>query len=415
VEQLELPMASRHESDGRPPLERCSACGADLPQDDEPRRVGLSPDGVSANGRGTVATAPSDSLDDAPSDITLEHALTAGERDQTASDSDQTASDSDQTASDRDQTASDQDEDSSRDDQEESDRELEEGSDPAAHELHRLARSRTSAERLITSQARDDTAQDRSQIANERDQIANERDQIADERDQVAESRDRLAGGAAEAVVLPGQTGYGSIRRQDNRTRAANDRATAAQDRELAAQDRREAASLRVAAARDRAAAVQERNLAGIDQLTGVSLRSIGLGQVEREIQRSRRTGRPLVLAFVDINNLKAVNDNQGHLAGDVVLHRVAETLRVKLRPYDVIVRFGGDEFVCALANIDAEAARERFEDIISTLEESGLARPISFGLAELRRDDDLERLLGRADEALIETRRSSGHRSGRS
>lgn len=249
----------------------------------------------------------------------------------------------------------------------------------------------TSATHPARAGTRDEAAiVERWKIADERDQIAESRDRVADKRDEIAESRDRVANGDA---------------------RAAYDRAMAATDRDRAARDREKAAALRIAAAHDRAEAVRERNLAGIDELTGVRLRNIGLKEVEREIERSRRTGAPLVLAFVDVNNLKAVNDEKGHLAGDVVLRRVAEALRTKLRPYDVIVRFGGDEFICALANIRAEAALERFTDIIATLERNGLLRPISFGLAEIAEADDLELLIKRADEALIESRRLSGHR----
>ena len=116
----------------------------------------------------------------------------------------------------------------------------------------------------------------------------------------------------------------------------------------------------------------------------------------------------PLALAFVDVNHLKRVNDEQGHLAGDGLLKHVAGTLRRKLRPYDVIVRFGGDEFVCALANMHGDDVQHRFADIIQTLEANGFPAPISYGIADLQKGDDLERLLARADIDLIETRRIS-------
>jgi diguanylate cyclase (GGDEF)-like protein len=200
---------------------------------------------------------------------------------------------------------------------------------------------------------------------------------------------------------------------REARARAAADRAAAASDRQHAAEDREAAAALRAAAARDRRHAVRERKLAGTDQLTGVNLRAVGLGEIKREIARARRTRTPLALVFVDVNNLKAVNDSQGHLAGDTLLRQVAETFRAKLRPYDVLMRFGGDEFVCALPHADAEDARARFAEIIESLEADGFAAPISFGVATLEAHDDLERLLARADKDLIETRRaSSGHRS---
>jgi len=106
------------------------------------------------------------------------------------------------------------------------------------------------------------------------------------------------------------------------------------------------------------------------------------------------------------------VNDTQGHLAGDTLLKHVAQTLRTKLRPYDVIMRFGGDEFVCVLANMEIKEARGRLTDIIRTLEANGAAEPISFGVAALESDDNLERLLARADKNLMETRRTSARRS---
>jgi diguanylate cyclase (GGDEF)-like protein len=378
--------------------QKCPECGAELLVGDPPRRLRFSAiRAASTNGHGLVATEPSDLTEHLADRIVSEQA-------QTLSDRDQTASDGDQTSSDRDQATSDRDEKTASDDQEVSDRELAEGGDVAAHDRNKLARDRASADRLITSQLRDGTALDRGQNAGERDQIA--------------ESRDRLAAGTDETKGPPNgptdvalRDAFGYFRAEANRARAAGDRATAASDRERAAQDREEAAALRAAAARDRAEAVRERKLAGVDQLTGVSLRSVGLGQIEREIQRSRRTGKPLVLVFVDVNNLKAVNDNEGHIAGDVLLRGVADTLRMKLRPYDVIVRFGGDEFICVLANIDPEGVRRRFKDIIATLEMNGREEPISFGLSELEQDDDFEHLLERADGALIEARRSHAHR----
>ena len=253
-------------------------------------------------------------------------------------------------------------------------------------------RRRTSAERLIRSAFRDNTAVDRLQVAAERDR--------------VAESRESAA--AATTPWLRDAEAY--LRAEEAGAKGAADRAAAASDRKRAAADRETAASLRAAAADDRRQAAQERKLAGIDQLTGVSLRAVGLGDIEHEIQRARRTRMPLALAFVDVNHLKTVNDTQGHLAGDELLKQVAETLRTKLRPYDVIVRFGGDEFVCALANMDTEDVRLRFADIIETLQTNGYAAPISYGVTDLDDGDDLERLLKRADEDLIETRRTSRH-----
>jgi diguanylate cyclase (GGDEF)-like protein len=177
--------------------------------------------------------------------------------------------------------------------------------------------------------------------------------------------------------------------------------------------ERSAAALLRAAAAHDRAAAERARHLAGIDELTGVSLRSIGLPEITRAIERAHREGTTLVLAFLDVNNLKSINDTEGHLAGDAVLRQVAATMRSKLRAYDVLVRYGGDEFVYAVPHATVESAQRRLNEVIATLEASGTAQPISYGLAELEPGDDLERLLRRADDMLIEGRRASPHRGG--
>jgi diguanylate cyclase (GGDEF)-like protein len=381
-------------------LRKCPECGADLSLKHAPRRFRSSVFRAASASGGSRATEPSVPVDAARDQIVVDQARAFSEHDQTLSDQDQTTNGRDQTAGDRDQTANDRDEEASAHDQDASDRDLAAGGDPVEHGISKEARERRSAERLVTSSSRDRTAADRVQTANERDRIAEIRDSANAAADRSL--RDGLGGGAV------------SLRVEAARAWAAADRAAAASDRERAAEDRETAALLRATAAHDRAEAVRERNLAGIDELTGVSLRGRGLGELERELHRARRTGRPLVLAFVDVNNLKAVNDSEGHLAGDALLRRVAETLRRKLRPYDVIVRFGGDEFVCAFSNLDAEAVRRRFRDVVETLEANGRAEPISFGVAELTDGDDLQRLLARADETLIESRRASGHQSGR-
>jgi len=377
---------------------KCPECGAALTRPRTPLRLLLS---AVRTRSGEEPRAAPGRWDDPGAELPPRLALAQV---QTLSDRDQTSSDRDQTSSDRDQTSSDRDRDVSAADQAVSDRELAAGGDPVAHHHNKLARSRTSAERLITAQARDATAVDRWQIGRERDGTAEERDRFISELHDAAEPPSRPRG----LFLLNALGRIGSNSREEaDRARAARDRETAARDRQRAAEDREDAAALRAEAARDRAEAVRERALAGVDQLTGVSLRSTGLAEIEREIERARRTRSPLVLAFVDVNNLKGVNDTDGHIAGDALLRRVAEALRLNLRPYDLIVRFGGDEFICSLSNINAEAVQRRFEDIVATLRANGLAHPISFGLAELGEGDDLEQLIKRADGALIDIRRA--------
>src|SRR5438067_9047286 len=86
------------------------------------------------------------------------------------------------------------------------------------------------------------------------------------------------------------------------------------------------------------------------DQLTGVPSRRGFIETAERELERARRYGHPLALAYVDVRGLKAVNDSEGHLAGDRVLKEVAALISQSARTHDVVGRMGGDELVVLLA-----------------------------------------------------------------
>ena len=87
-----------------------------------------------------------------------------------------------------------------------------------------------------------------------------------------------------------------------------------------------------------------------MDSLTGVWLRGPGLAELQREIDRVRRGSGRLVVAYVDVDGLKAVNDTTGHAAGDAILQYAVGVLHAHLRSYsELIVRLGGDEFLCAM------------------------------------------------------------------
>jgi diguanylate cyclase (GGDEF)-like protein len=380
------------------PAQRCPECGAEFVLPDGAPRFRIPRFRAASTQMGLLGGSGSaDRCDDVTALTVDEQTRAALDRDQTLSDHDQTAGDADQTSSDRDQTASDRDEEASAEDQETSNRDLAAGGDQGEHDLSKHKRERTSAERLITSDSRDRTAADRAKVA--------------DRRDQLTEIRDRRYA-AADRSVLAAIGGGDVLRAEAAAARAAADRSTAASDRARAADDRQKAVVFRAAAALDRAEAARERSLMGIDEVTGASSHAIGIGEIAREIYRARSTGMRLVLAFVDVNNLKTVNDNEGDAAGDALLRTIAETLRRELRPYDVIVRFGGDEFVCALMNIERETVQRQFESIITMLETTGSPKPISFGVSELDKDDDVERLIERARQDLVEARRTAGHES---
>jgi diguanylate cyclase (GGDEF)-like protein len=127
--------------------------------------------------------------------------------------------------------------------------------------------------------------------------------------------------------------------------------------------------------------------------------------ELAREVARAGRTQKPLVLAFVDVDGLKKTNDSLGHAAGDQLLARVVRTMRARLRPYDLIVRVGGDEFLCSLLDLTTAQAAERFALIKTDLAQSPRAS-ITAGVAEFEPDESLDDLIGRADAALRAQRR---------
>ena len=141
-----------------------------------------------------------------------------------------------------------------------------------------------------------------------------------------------------------------------------------------------------------------------MDQLTRTYRRDTGVVELERDMARAKRTNQPLTLAFVDIDGLKERNDSKGHGAGDRLISQTADSLRAHLRSYDLIIRFGGDEFLCALVDVDIAEASERFSRVNENLSETEQAS-VTVGLAELREDDDVEDLLARADKAMYEAR----------
>lgn len=134
-------------------------------------------------------------------------------------------------------------------------------------------------------------------------------------------------------------------------------RARAAADREQAARDR-------INAAHERARLEAELRSAHLDQLTGAYRREMGQLALSHEIDRARRSDGRFVLAFVDVDRLKSINDRDGHAAGDRVLQTVVRVIRTRLSSFDPIVPYGGDEFICGLTGTDLGEAERRFEAI---------------------------------------------------
>ena len=326
---------------------------------------------------------------------------TTRDQDHTSADHDQTASDQDQTWSDHDQTASDRDQRSADEDQHAADDDLAAGGDPVAHHRSAVARERATHDRDAVSALRDESAEARLQTAEDRDRAAALRDRGAEARDALARLHDLQSDADASPADIV-------LRAERDRARAAADRVKAANDRARAAADREDAARERTEALRHRSESADDLRRALTDELTGAWTRTFGLEEVSRELERAHRTGGTLVLAFIDVDGLKQVNDSQGHLAGDMLLRLVGDTIRASLRPYDLIVRYGGDELVCVMPNLSALEARTRFEKIAASLTAVSPDHSITFGLAAAEPAESLQELLARADADLLEARRSS-------
>jgi diguanylate cyclase (GGDEF)-like protein len=154
----------------------------------------------------------------------------------------------------------------------------------------------------------------------------------------------------------------------------------------------------------------ETRRLAITDGLTGLYNRRYFYRHLSIEIARSKRYKTPFSLMMFDIDNFKEINDSYGHQAGDDVLMRLADVLRVQSRETDIIVRYGGEEFLIILPNTsedEAFALANRIKNIVrkrnfSTEKDNGIYITLSGGIASYPKHAIEEKtLLNAADNAL--------------
>ncbi len=150
------------------------------------------------------------------------------------------------------------------------------------------------------------------------------------------------------------------------------------------------------------------------DQLTGLLHHQAFVQELEVELERARRYGHAVALAFVDLDRFKDINDTLGHPEGDRVLQTVASIFRESLRSSDLAGRMGGDEFAVYLVEADEETGPrflERTADRIDELIETGglpAASALSAGLAQFPDEAaDVDGLFRLADRRLYEAKRS--------
>ena len=174
--------------------------------------------------------------------------------------------------------------------------------------------------------------------------------------------------------------------------------------------------SMEVEATELRGEVKSKQDLAVKDPLTGVYNRAGYEERVVEEFARRQRVETPLSVVFVDCNKFKQINDTFGHNAGDIVLVKVAETLKNRARASDIVARYGGDEFVVLLPDTPLDGAEIFAQGACEKILEAGfnnngepLDVSISCGVTEVTDTDDPASVLHRADQAMYEAKKMTG------
>jgi diguanylate cyclase (GGDEF)-like protein len=159
----------------------------------------------------------------------------------------------------------------------------------------------------------------------------------------------------------------------------------------------------------------QVRHLAVSDPLTGLANYRRLLDVLENETERTDRTGRPYSVLLLDLDGLKKINDNYGHLVGSRAICRLADILRIHCRAVDTAARYGGDEFALVLPESQEDEAHRVANRIREVLAGDG-EQPLlsaSIGISIYRGDGErIEKLLSEADQDLYRDKARRGTRA---
>ncbi len=162
----------------------------------------------------------------------------------------------------------------------------------------------------------------------------------------------------------------------------------------------------------------QLEEIAHQDMLTGVSSRHYFMMRFQQELNRNQRSKQPMTLLMMDVDYFKRVNDTWGHQVGDQVLSDLGHLMVENSRNYDVVGRYGGEEFCLLLPGVDAvtglqmaEKLRERVERQIIIPGSDGIHVTISIGVALYAKGQSAEELINAADQALYKAKRGGRNR----
>lgn len=165
--------------------------------------------------------------------------------------------------------------------------------------------------------------------------------------------------------------------------------------------------------------------LATHDSLTGLFNRAAILEHLDREISRSIRKGEPLGVMLADLDHFKSVNDEHGHLCGDEVLREAASRYQAAVRSYDIVGRYGGEEFLILFPGWNPDSGAGRIDEVLDAIRsrpfrlesgDAGLRLTCSAGVAVFLPNQDepnVRELLSRADTALY-VAKNSGRNTAR-
>jgi diguanylate cyclase (GGDEF)-like protein len=168
----------------------------------------------------------------------------------------------------------------------------------------------------------------------------------------------------------------------------------------------------------ERLAEARLRHLAITDALTGLHNRRHILRIADHELARHRRSHKPIAIVILDIDDFKSVNDRFGHECGDDVLKAAADRMRAAVRAQDQVARWGGEEFVLLLPETDLDGARDVAEKVRHAISDTPIQHGadrvsirITAGVCAFEPGEDLDRVLARADRALLEGKRAGKDR----